>query len=502
MRLEARERPEWPPLAWLARCGDQVELIHGPRVEAGSGWAFEGPWAGDFAEGGFDREPVVTGSGVRLRGGEAIFVSPTSTIDRLCHLVTDSGEVLVSNSLLALLERAGAEVSDPKYQAKATSIVRGIDRCKKAIETSAGPVGLTHLRNLVWSHGRLEHRDKPSPGSFSSFGEYRQFLADGFEGLARNMADPARRHCLKFVGTLSSGYDANAATALAVEAGCREAICFETTGRDHPDSGVPAARALGVEAIVIERDAWREVAQLRDGTEAPFLAAGGGSGLIGFHGAREHLEGAVLVSGFYGDSIWNPDWSKLGPDVVRKDASGLGFCEYRLHAGFANCPPAFWAAREVADIVAISRSAEMEPWMLGRGYDRPVPRRIAEEAGVPREAFGHAKRGVPKAQPHRDPAFFAPEAKRDYFDWLRGNRERLGIRGPVSSARDRAEFGWRDLTLRAHVALRFVPGFGGSGWWKARRDRLRQRRRSPTPLRHHAMAWALERGKRAYAGSD
>jgi hypothetical protein len=491
--------PRWPALAWLARCGEDVGLWHGSRVEVGSGSAFEGTWPGSFSEGAFDRHAVVAGSGVRVRDTEAIFVSPTSTIDRLCHLVTGNGEALVSNSLLALLEAAGAEVTDPKYQAKATSIVRGIDRCRKEIETSAGAVGLTHFRNLVWRAGSLERRDKPSPGSFASFGDYDHFLSSAFAELASNMADPARRHELRFLGTLSSGYDANAATALAAAEGCNAAICFETTGRGLPDSGVPAARALGVEPIVVERDAWRRVAQLPGGTEVPFLAAGGGSGLVGFHGAREHLAGTVLVTGFYGDSIWNPEWPELGRDVVRKDGSGLGFCEYRLHAEFVNCAPAFWAAREVADVVALNRSAEMKPWTLGLGYDRPVPRRIAEAAGVPREAFGHAKRGVPKAQPHRDPDFLTPEAKRNYFEWLRSKRAPLGLRGPVSPFRDRAEFGWRDLTLRAHVAARVVPGLSGTGWWKARRERLRQRRRSPTPLRSHATAWALERGKRAYA---
>ena len=279
----------------------------------------------------------------------------------------------------------------------------------------------------------------------------------------------------------------------------RERRLFETTGSGLPDSGVPVADALGIDPIVIERERWRSEPQLPGGTEVPFLAAGGGSGLIGFHGAQKHLMGAALVTGFYGDSIWNPDWSKLGPDVVRKDASGLGFCEYRLHAGFVNCAPAFWAARQVSEVVGISRSEEMSPWKLGSGYERPIPRRIAEEAGVPRDAFGTTKRAVPKAQPHRDPAFLMPEPKLAYFEWLRTNRVRLNLRGPVSPLRDRTEFASRDLALRAHVGLRVVPGLKGTGWWKARRDRLRRRRRSPTPLRGHAVAWALDRGKRSYA---
>ena len=36
----------------------------------------------------------------------------------------------------------------------------------------------------------------------------------------------------------------------------------------------------------------------------------------------------------------------------------------------------------------------MKPWQLGNKYDRPIPRRIVEEAGVSREMFGIAKHGA------------------------------------------------------------------------------------------------------------
>lgn len=498
--MEFEVRDGWPPLAWVARCAESVELVGGCDVEAGPGWAFEGAWAGTFADAGFSDASVVCGSGMVVEGPKAIFVSPSSTIDRLCSLEVPGG-VLVSNSLLALLAETGSVVTDSKYPAKVKSIVRGIRRCASAIETSAGSVTLTYFDNLAWSEGKLERRPKPRPAaSFVDFGSYRNFLADSYRSLSLNGADPARRRQLHLLGTVSSGYDANAATALAVGAGCEAAIAFETTGRGQPDSGVPVAEALGIEPIVIDREAWRSEPQLPVGTEVPFLAAGAGSGLIGFHGAREHLRGALLVSGFYGDSIWNPEWPEVGTDIVRKDASGLGFCEYRLHAGFANCAPAFWAAPEVAEVVAISQSDELEPWSLGEGYDRPLPRRIAEEAGAPRDAFGHHKRAVPKAQPHRDSRFLTPAAKRDYFAWLRAHRNEPGIPRVVSPALDRATHGWRDLIFRAHIASGNLRPLARTAIWKRRRRELRRNRRRPTPQRAHAVAWALDRGRDAFGG--
>ena len=48
-------------------------------------------------------------------------------------------------------------------------------------------------------------------------------------------------------------------------------------------------------------------------------------------------------------------------------------------------------ARRKAEIIAITESDEMQPWRIHTAYDRPIPRRIAEEAGIPRQAFGQAK---------------------------------------------------------------------------------------------------------------
>lgn len=42
----------------------------------------------------------------------------------------------------------------------------------------------------------------------------------------------------------------------------------------------------------------------------------------------------------------------------------------------------------------IAKSEAMRPWRLNTEYDRPIPRRIAEEAGVPRELFGQKKQAA------------------------------------------------------------------------------------------------------------
>jgi hypothetical protein len=76
----------------------------------------------------------------------------------------------------------------------------------------------------------------------------------------------------------------------------------------------------------------------------------------------------------------------------RKDVSGLNLSEVRLAAGFINLAVPFMYGRNMADITGISRSSAMQPWSISQDYDRPIPRRIVEAAGVPRELFGQRKR--------------------------------------------------------------------------------------------------------------
>ena len=42
----------------------------------------------------------------------------------------------------------------------------------------------------------------------------------------------------------------------------------------------------------------------------------------------------------------------------------------------------------------VGMSDDMAPYRVGGRYDRPIARRMVEEAGVPREAFGQRKRAV------------------------------------------------------------------------------------------------------------
>jgi hypothetical protein len=396
-----------------------VRVTHGPGVEVTDGWVCEAVWDGDFAAGGFDRTEIVAGSGVRLRDGEVTFVSSCSTVDRL-QTISRLGTLWVSNSLPGLFRAAGTapDTTYPDYYWDFRSIVDGLSRYKRPLPTLAEPVELVYFDNLVWDGQAVRRSRKPeSAPLFAGFTGYRRFLSSSLRGIVANMGDATRREPFTMLSTASAGYDSPTVSVLAAELGCREALSFDR-GRDGgDDSGEAVAEALGMRTIRVARDAW----QGRALPEVPFIAANAYGEEVHYGGAEGHLARRVLLTGYHGDKMWAKDTDDLHGDIRRGDPSGLGLTEYRLRAGFIHCPVPFWSARRAREVVAISNSPEMRPWDVSGDYSRPICRRIVEEAGVPRESFGVAKRATSFVL-HNQKRFLTEASTERYLGWLREHR--------------------------------------------------------------------------------
>jgi hypothetical protein len=498
IRFEYVPMPEWPPLAWLARCGEPgapVTIFHGSRVETAGKWFCEATWAGEYEAGGFDQTDIVAGSGGRLRGGEVIFVSPGSTVDRLHSLETEGGGAWISNSLPCLLAGANATI-DPSYAwyfRDLRTIVRGIDKYKRFLASSAGPVQLTYFDNLVWDGRLLRLQAKPNAErDFSTFARYRAFLDSSMRALAENAAAAARKYPYELLSTASSGYDSVTVTTLAMQAGCQQVICIERNGQD---SGEPLCKHLGLTPIVVPFDAWRSSTL----PEVPFFAADADGGDIFFKGVEPQIHGKVLLTGFHGDKMWAKDTEDLSPHIHRGDQSGLSLTEYRLAAGFLHCPVPFWGVRQISDVNAISNAPEMKPWDVPGRYSRPICRRIAEEAGVPRELFGVKKRAM-WAISHKSDDFLTGRSMLDFFAWLGARRAEWLRRGRIPPLRslkvDRAErssrYSIRRMALSQRGLRRLALRYSGLLYVAAILGD------HPTRLRKFVFAWAVELAKRAY----
>jgi len=504
MRLRYTLVSDWPPLAWLVRCrpgAPEIDVFHGPRVELAAEWFCEAVWDGAFADGDFDRTDLVFGSGARARESDGVcFVSSGSTVDRLQSI--DAGDASwVSNSLPCLLGSVGATL-DPTYPGYFTdlkSISKGLGRYTRQLATSAGPVQLTYYHNLRWDGTRLIETPKPpglrgTGGAFGTFADYRGFLAGTIGRLAENMEAPSRVERYRLLGTISSGYDSAAAAALARPHGLTEAISFGSASSGEPDSGEIIADVLGVRLTILARHAWRAASF----AEVPFVAADAKGEDVYFKGAEPLLARRVLLTGFHGDRVWDRA-ARTDADFVRGDQSGLSLSEYRLWAGFLHCPLPFAGGRQAASIRAVSRSRELARWHTGSYYSRPICRRILEEAGVPRDAFGRWKKSVSVLFSAQE-GFLTPSSFADYRFWLERHADEWRRRGLVPPTLTEGADRWRDAR---HAVARVLEGLAHAAprrLWMLRSAAQRvvtlgRRER----LFRHLFPWAMERAKQRYA---
>ena len=106
------------------------------------------------------------------------------------------------------------------------------------------------------------------------------------------------------------------------------------------------------------------------------------------------------------------------PDpFVRRDPSSLGFCEFRLLKGVFQCPMPFWGVRHSQEIRAVTATEAMKPWYTNRDHDKPIARRIVEEAGVPRRAFGMLNKNTSLDRPFWWPN--SPDARARFQKYLK-----------------------------------------------------------------------------------
>jgi hypothetical protein len=494
----------WPPLAWvveLTRGSATIPVHLGECVEAKDAWFCEAAWAGDFQDGDFDTTDVVAGSGARIRGDTVVFVASGSNLDRLHVFRRSASTLLVSNSLCALLAWVDgrADLDRLDYTSHFASYRYAFfGDYSRVFPSTAGPVEVTYFRNLAWDGGELTEIEKPHTSQgFASFAEYRAFMRRSMERLARNATSAERSRPFRLLCPISKGYDSPAVAVMAAEVAALETFTFarDRDGRD--DSGAAIAATLGVPCHVVDRHAWKSASL----PEVPFLAGSGSVGDLGFKSAESLLPGTLLLSGV-NSILWKRDTIPTR-DTEMGDGALLGLSEYRLWTGFLCCSVPSWGIRHIGDIVQISTSVEMQPWDVGGSYNKPIPRRILEEAGIARGRFATGKSGV-SALPHSRSDYLTASSRRDLLDWLaeqrrRGSRSlpspRLAavldaVLAPVSRVVFRLMLFCRDTGLSRYRVVQFV---------------LRHLRRPlARPYYHHAylVHWAVDRATRRYGPGE
>jgi hypothetical protein len=328
-------------------------------------------------------------------------------------------QVAVSNSLPFLLARTRdtVDIGYPFYEADLVSFTRGLKRQVRWIPTARGRrVHLFYHCNLQvdWNL-RFFRLAKRVPESFTSYHQYTGFLRDQIRAVVDNAAHPARRFPYRrIVATVSSGYDSPAVAVLLEESGVDARVVTFPKERPapgeeaHEDSGGEIAAHLGFPYQEFERSRYREREDL---VEAEFLAQGTRGEDVVMAGLESELRGVVLFTGTWGGELWRRMVHTLSPNIFVRDPQGASLEEFRLRVGFIHVVPASFGCTRYPALARISRSPEMAPWSVGGRYDRPIPRRIVEERGIRREAFGQKKKAV--SQPFNTPSDGVPRPPMD-----------------------------------------------------------------------------------------
>jgi len=417
MKLETKLIAGWPKLAWVAEIppgGERLVVHHGPCVETGEGWCVEAVWAGDFSGGDFDRTDLVFGTGVRLRDQGAVFVASGTTTDRLWYC--RSGDAWrVSNSLPALLAAADLHLlADHDYLAEIRTITGGLSNYTRRIPTTSADVHVLYFNNLLYDGREFRELQKPDAAPhFQSFDDYYGFLKRTAQALAVNMSDAARTHRISALASVSSGYDAAAAAVIARHAGCTRAVTIRraTSFWRGSDSGAEIARRLGLACRAYDRTAGDYP------HEEAVWAVSGRASILNWTLFDYPEPLCLFFSGCRGDMVWNRTDQSVSDPFVVPSVSDMGLCEFRLIRGVFHCVVPFWGLRHVNEIRAITRREEMQPWTLGTDYDRPIARRIIEQAGVPRGTFALRKKNTSTESYFLWP--YSPTARASFKRYLR-----------------------------------------------------------------------------------
>ncbi|MGQ0533486.1 MAG: hypothetical protein ACT4OF_12460 [Caulobacteraceae bacterium] len=390
MQFDFAYDSELPPLAWLLlhESGqDCAYVIAGADVRSQEGAFWEGinPAFERPEDTPLHHFPLCTGC--VIRDDEIVAFTPGHIFDRL-FLIRDGERLLLSNSLPFILKAADTHLHprDLLYHWR----FGVIQAHRQTAPLEHGKLEFFHNTNVVISRAnRVGLEAKPASPDFNTYAEYREKL-DAYLGEISTAIREGSGVPYEPVSTISSGYDSAAAAVLASSIGATRSLTISDSryGDADDDSGAAIAERLGLSVSTRGRSDYR-----RHGLDAErlFYIYGLPEDII-FYPFADEVRGTLLFTGHKGDTMWAKHGRPVGSWSL--DPGGATMQCFRLQMNFVHFPPAFFGWARHKKVIEISQSEEMKPWSVGTNYDRPIPRRIVEEAGVPRDWFGTHKRAV------------------------------------------------------------------------------------------------------------
>jgi len=323
-----------------------------------------------------------------------------------------NGYIAASNSLLLLLAYTEASLDDNHdYRDEALSIaLKGPSKYNRKFKVVHPRI--THFyqifqENVTIENGEAGFEPKPREAQFfNSYNDYYRSLVDKLEKVKQNYSSRHRKWPFTPFTTLSTGYDSTAVSCLVKDIGIE--ACFIGSPLDGlvfkrpEEQSARIGEKLGFNIHKLDssrKNISRDELYFLTGNYPKYSKSVWSE--ISLHSMaktlQKHQSPAAIFMGYCGDDVWG-DKSGIDPEtgdlLHSPPISGSNLAEIRLHTGFITISPAYMFWRNIYQIKNISKSREMDPWRLNNNYDRPIPRRIAEEMGIPREWFGIKKRHI------------------------------------------------------------------------------------------------------------
>ena len=390
-----------PPLSWIAivseNC-DTIEVIAGRTVETFDSFFVSGVWDGDFIKGDFDHCNFSCCTGAIIRDDKVLFVTPHH-LNSCIFSIRQKNNLYLSNSASFLLAYTDNEFNPNYYQYDNDFCCETLGKRNliPPFHSFAPLLNKSHIN--IYSYCKIEIQNNlvvsinrhSSNFQFHDFDNYRIALSSTLQLIRRNVNSEYRKCHYGMIATISRGYDAPTCAVLAKEIGCDEIFTFNRPNHYKNDCGTEIAKVLGYDTIhECDGDLVKTNTEY---IEAADFASGDTGSMITFEGQKNLFKNKLLFCGFRGDDYWSIANSPNNNLISITETSSENSYEVFLESNTIMIMIPYIGADHASDIYNISLSEEMKPWRLGVRYDRPICRRIVEEAGVERNSFGKKKVG-------------------------------------------------------------------------------------------------------------
>jgi hypothetical protein len=394
MDFTASRMPALPALAWAAEihANRRISAICGPAVETDDRGLIAGAWAGDFKGRAIATAANSIGTALRVDGDRAIVHCGTAGCAPI-FFCRHGSRLFVANTMALALAAAGdrLEIENPYYLNDFCTFFYGAKLYRPWVKTEGGRMSVYYRSISISPRRDFAPALLAEPPRFDGYRSYRDYLRNQTALLFANAADSARQQSYVPVASVSSGYDSSASAVIAYEAGCREGITFgEPIERPDSaeDSGIEIGARIGLSMKQYRTFAYKERTDL---PEVEFASASFTAGQVFLSDTGSALGGRLLVSGFGGDRVWDESHGSRRAQPIPFYIGGSSEIEFLARAPALSLALPMIGIRHMGDLDEITRSPGMRPWAIGGDYDRPIPRRILEEAGVPRGTFAGRK---------------------------------------------------------------------------------------------------------------